>query len=159
MFKQIKRYPELADPQLRPRFSGIPTFFRCPAAESLADVDIGVIGVPFDGGVTHRTGARHGPREVRVQSSLIRRINQATGVAPFDLARVADLGDAWIEAPFALEGALDEIRDFLGNVHAGGVVPLSVGGGSFHLPAHPARHRQGRPGRHGAYRCPLRHRG
>ena len=108
MIKKINRYPELADPQLRPRYTGIPTFFRRPFVETLTDVDIGVIGVPFDGGVTHRTGARHGPREMRNASSLIRRINQATGVAPFDLVRVADLGDAWIEAPYELEGALAE---------------------------------------------------
>jgi guanidinopropionase len=128
LIKHIKRYPELADPQLRPRYTGIPTFFRRPFVETLEGVDIGVIGVPFDGGVTHRTGARHGPREMRNASSLIRRINQATGVAPFDLVRVADIGDAWIEAPYELEGALAEITAFLASVHAAGVTPLSVGG-------------------------------
>jgi guanidinopropionase len=128
MIKIIQHYRELSDPQLRPRYTGIPTFFRCRHAEALDGVEIGVIGVPFDGGVTHRTGARHGPREIRNASSLIRRINQATGVAPFDLARVADLGDAWIEKPFELEGALREITDFLETVKAADVTPLSVGG-------------------------------
>ncbi|MDE0941106.1 MAG: agmatinase [Alphaproteobacteria bacterium] len=92
------------------------------------DVDIGMIGVPFDGGVTNRPGARHGPREIRNQSSLIRRINQATGICPYDLARVADLGDAWIEKPFELEGALDEIAAFYAKVHGRGIIPLSAGG-------------------------------
>jgi len=96
MIKKIESYPELADPQLRPRYSGIPTFFRTPHTTGLAGVDIGLVGVPFDGGVTNRTGARHGPRDIRNHSSLVRKINQATGVAPFDLVRVADLGDAWI---------------------------------------------------------------
>ena len=128
MVKKIKSYPELADPQLRPRYSGIPTFFRLPHTEQIGEVDIGIIGVPFDGGVTNRPGARHGPREVRNQSSLIRRINQATGAAPFDLVRVADLGDAWIERPFELEGAHAEINAFFATVHAAGVTPLSVGG-------------------------------
>jgi len=128
MVKKIVSYPELADPQLRPRYSGIPTFFRVPHVEQLDEVDIGIIGVPFDGGVTNRTGARHGPREIRNQSSLIRRINQATGAAPFDLVRVADLGDAWIERPFELEGAHAEINAFFATVHAAGVTPLSVGG-------------------------------
>lgn len=128
MIKSISLYPELADPQLRPRYSGIPTFFRLPHTETLAEVDIGVIGVPFDGGVTHRTGARHGPREMRNQSSLVRKVNQATGVAPFDLVRCADLGDAWIEKPYELTGALEEIRAFFATVVAGGVTPLSVGG-------------------------------
>jgi guanidinopropionase len=128
MIKSIELYPELADPQLRPRYTGIPTFFRLPYAESLAGVDIGVVGVPFDGGVTHRTGARHGPREMRNQSSLVRKVNQATGIAPFDMVRCADLGDAWIEKPYELVGALAEIQAFLETVVAGGVTPLSVGG-------------------------------
>ena len=50
--KRPTRYEDLSDPQARPRYTGIPTFFRTPHTESLADVDIGVIGVPFDGGVT-----------------------------------------------------------------------------------------------------------
>jgi guanidinopropionase len=128
MIKSPVQYPELADPQLRPRYTGIPTFFRTPPVADLSEADIGLIGVPFDGGVTNRTGARHGPREMRVQSSMIRKFNPATGVGPFEIVRVADLGDAWIERPFALEGALDEIRDFFAKVHAAGVMPLSVGG-------------------------------
>jgi guanidinopropionase len=128
MIKKIESYPELVDPQLRPRYSGIPTFFRTPYTTELAEVDIGLVGVPFDGGVTNRTGARHGPRDIRNQSSLIRKINQATGVAPFDLVRVADLGDAWIERPFELQGALGEITGFFAAVHSAGVTPLSIGG-------------------------------
>ncbi len=99
MVKRIESYPELADPQLQPRYSGIPTFFRLPHTIELAQVDIGLVGVPFDGGVTNRPGARHGPRDIRNQSSLIRKINQATGVAPFDLVRVADLGGARSPVP------------------------------------------------------------
>jgi len=128
MMKKIGSYPELADPQLQPRYSGIATFFRLPHSVRLDEVDIGLVGVPFDGGVTNRPGARHGPRDIRNQSSLIRKINQATGVAPFDLVRVADLGDAWIERPFELQGALAEITAFFATVHAAGVTPLSVGG-------------------------------
>ena len=43
----------------QPRHTGIASFFRCPIAPGLEDIDIGLIGVPFDGGVTHRSGARH----------------------------------------------------------------------------------------------------
>lgn len=126
--KRLARYPELADPQKQPRYTGIASFFRTPATQDLGDADIGIIGVPFDGGVTNRPGARLGPRAVREQSSLLRRVNGATGIAPFDLARVRDLGDCWIESPYALEGALDEIAAFYCTVCAAGVVPLSVGG-------------------------------
>src|SRR6478736_9687208 len=144
MIKKIESYPELADPQLRPRYSGIPTFFRLPHTELLDHIDIGLVGVPFDGGVTNRPGARHGPRDIRSQSSLIRKINQATGVAPFDLVRVADLGDAWIEQPFELQGALAEITAFFATVHAAGVTPVSVGGDhSISLPILRAIAREG----------------
>ncbi len=126
--KQPVRYGDMADPQLQPRFSGIPTFFRAPYEQDLEQVDIGVIGVPFDGGVTNRPGTRHGPRELRNQSSLARRINTATGVQPFGLCRVRDLGDCWIEQPYELVGALGEIEAFYRRVVTAGVVPLSAGG-------------------------------
>lgn len=128
MIKDIQLYPEMANPQLRPRYSGLASFFRTPLVDQLDGVDIGVIGVPFDGGVTNRTGARHGPRAVREQTTLVRRYNQASGVGPFDLARVADLGDAWLEQPYELTGALNEIQAFYEKVHQSRVVPLSVGG-------------------------------
>ncbi len=128
MIKHPARYPDLADPQARPRYTGISTFFRAPTTEDLAAADIGIIGVPFDGGVTNRSGARHGPRAVREQSSLLRRYNGVTGVKPFEIARVRDLGDCWIEQPFELKGALGEIEAFLATVVAANVIPLSVGG-------------------------------
>ncbi len=126
--KRIKQYHDLSDPQAQPRYTGISTFFRTPYTQDLSEVDIGIIGVPFDGGVTNRSGARHGPRAVRDQSSMLRRMNGATGVRPFESARVRDLGDAWIERPFELTEALDEITAFYATVSAAGVVPLSVGG-------------------------------
>jgi guanidinopropionase len=116
------------DTMTKPRYTGIPTFMRAPYAEDWSKVDIGMIGVPYDGGVTNRPGARHGPREVRNSSSLMRRINQSSGICPYDLLRIADLGDAVIERPFNLEQAHDEIGNYFEKVHAAGVIPLSVGG-------------------------------
>ena len=121
-------YPEFQDPMLRPRYTGLPTFMRAPYAESFKDVDIGLVGIPFDGGVTNRPGARHGPREIRNQSSLMRKANQATRIDPYALARIVDLGDAWVEKPFHLESALDEIAAFYKALHANGIVPVSAGG-------------------------------
>jgi len=126
--KTLKRYHDLADPQAQPRFTGIATFFRAPFAQDPEEAEIGLFGVPFDGGVTNRSGTRHGPREVRNQSSLLRRINAATGIAPFASCRVRDLGDAWIEEPYALETALAEIEAFARRVGEAGVTPLAVGG-------------------------------
>src|SRR5580692_2593375 len=128
MTKRPTRYEDLNDPQARPRHTGIASFFRAPIADDPADADIALIGVPFDGGVTHRSGARHGPRAVREQSALSRRINGATGVAPFAAARVRDLGDCSLEFPFDLKGALEEIAAYYHEVHTAGAVPVSVGG-------------------------------
>ena len=126
--KPAQNYPAMNDPQKQPRFVGIPTFFRAPHTTDLADCDIGLIGVPFDGGVTNRAGARHGPREVRNQSSLLRPVNTATDQQPFSHLRIRDLGDCWIERPYELSGALAEIEAFYHQVVGAGVTPVSVGG-------------------------------
>ncbi|MEO0820447.1 MAG: agmatinase [Pseudomonadota bacterium] len=118
------------DPQQRPRYTGLASFFRLPYREDFeADPpEIGLVGVPYDGGVTNRPGPRHAPREVRNQSSLLRRINQATGASPFAAARVADIGDAWIRRPFELAGAHAEIEADFKRIHAAGIRPLTCGG-------------------------------
>ena len=121
-------YEEFNDPIQHPRYTGIPTFMRAPQAEQWSDVELGLIGVPFDGGVTNRTGARHGPREIRNQSSLMRRKNQSSGICPYDCCRIADLGDAWVQKPFHLEESLDEIENFYRAVHEQNIVPVSAGG-------------------------------
>ncbi|MBV9251187.1 MAG: agmatinase [Acetobacteraceae bacterium] len=128
MLKQPSKYRDFTDPQARPRYTGIATFFRTPYTQALAEADIGIIGVPFDAGVTNRSGTRHGPRAVREQSTLLRRINTATGITPFASARVRDLGDCWIEHPYELQGALEEIAAFYHAIVDAGVTPLSVGG-------------------------------
>lgn len=118
------------DPRQRPRFTGLATFFRMPYVEEFesSGLDIGVCGIPYDGGVTNRPGPRHGPREVRNQSSLIRGFNQATGAAPFESAKVADIGDAWIEKPFELVGAHNEIQSYFERIKSAGIRPLTCGG-------------------------------
>ena len=63
------------DAALVPRFAGVPSFMRLPLITDPSLVDVALVGVPFDGGTTNRPGARHGPREIRNQSSLMRRIN------------------------------------------------------------------------------------
>ncbi len=109
-----------------PRFAGIATFMRLPQAEPY-EVDIALIGVPFDGGVTNRTGTRHGPRELRNQSSLMRRVHHVTDISPYDLARVGDCGDVPVD-PLDLMKSLDQITAFYRGVNAAGAVPLSAGG-------------------------------
>jgi guanidinopropionase len=110
-----------------PRFSGIATFMRLPYAADPAAVDIGLIGVPWDGGTTNRPGARHGPRAIRDQSSLIRRIHPVTRTGPYQHAKVADLGDVPVN-PCDIADTLAHIEQFFARVKAAGAVPLSAGG-------------------------------
>ncbi len=78
--------------------------------------------------MTNRAGARHGPREMRNASSLMRMFNVSTGVAPYDIAKIADVGDVPIDHLFNLDEAIEHIADYYTRVHAAGVIPLSAGG-------------------------------
>ncbi len=110
-----------------PRFAGVPSFMRLPVENDYSKLDIALIGVPWDGGTTNRAGARHGPREIRNMSSLIRRINHASGLAPFELCRIADAGDTPVN-PINLMDTLNRVHGFYKDVIEAGVVPLSAGG-------------------------------
>jgi guanidinopropionase len=114
-----------------PRFAGIPTFMRLPHVpfghERFGEVQIGLIGAPWDGGTTNRPGPRHGPRQLRDVSTLIRAQNGATWVAPFEIARCADLGDVAIN-PGDLMDSLARMEAFYDKVVAAGVLPLTAGG-------------------------------
>ena len=116
------------DPMYEPRYQEIATFMRAPYRPDLADVDVALYGVAYDGGVTNRPGARHGPREIRNQSSLMRAINHATGVNPFELARVADIGDVRFSQVYDNAAVNDDIEAFVRRVVAAGALPLAAGG-------------------------------
>ncbi|MFQ5855082.1 MAG: agmatinase [Anaerolineae bacterium] len=115
-------------PMSAPRYTGVATFMRTPLVYDPSRLDIAFIGVPFDGGVENRPGQRHGPREIRNMSSLVRAIHHVTRVNPYELCRVADMGDVPIANAFHLEVSHAGITEFYCKVHAAGVVPLSAGG-------------------------------
>ncbi|MBX4910860.1 agmatinase [Rhizobium bangladeshense] len=110
-----------------PRFAGHSTFMRLPAVPSAAGLDIALIGIPWDGGTTNRAGARHGPREVRNYSSLMRRAHHVSGIEPFSVANVADIGDVSVN-PIDLLDGLQRIQAGIAAVVKEGAIPLSVGG-------------------------------
>lgn len=116
------------DPSSAPRFTEIATFMRCPLAASPDNVDIALIGVPYDGGVTNRPGARHGPREIRNSSSLMRAIHHVTRFNPFEACRVADLGDVRLSSMYDPAIVAAEIESFYSAVVDAGALPLSAGG-------------------------------
>ncbi len=114
-----------------PRFAGVPTFMRLPfvAPDStrLNDVEIGLAGVPFDAGTTNRPGARHGPRQLRDLSTMIRHMHPHTGVNPFALCRCADMGDVAVN-PTDVMDTLDRITAFFDVLKRARVAPMSAGG-------------------------------
>ena len=110
-----------------PRFAGLATMMRLPAASSAQGLDAAFIGVPLDIGTSNRAGARFGPRQIRAESALLRPYNMATGAAPFDTLQVADLGDVPINT-YSLEKSLAIIGSFYDEVLAHGCKPLTLGG-------------------------------
>ena len=112
-----------------PRFAGVPTFMRLPHldVDRADEVDIGLIGVPWDGGTTNRPGARHGPRQMRDASTLMRNVHHVTGIRPYESANCADLGDTPVN-PVDLIDTLDRVEAFFTQVHAKGILPLTAGG-------------------------------
>lgn len=116
------------DPMYEPRYQEIATFMRAPYRPDLDGVDIALYGVPYDGGVTNRPGARHGPREIRNQSSLMRAINHATGVNPYELCAVADVGDVRFDRVYDNAAVVDDIEAFVRRIVAAGATPLAAGG-------------------------------
>jgi guanidinopropionase len=111
-----------------PRYSGIATFMRTPLVRDPSKLDIALIGVPYDGGVENRPGQRHGPREIRNMSSLMRSVHHVTRANPYELCRVADMGDVPIPDAFQVEASHANITQFYREIHAAGIVPLSAGG-------------------------------
>jgi guanidinopropionase len=100
---------------------------RLPLIADPSAVDIAIFGIPWDGGTTNRPGPRHGPRQVREMSALIRRVHGVTKVSPYDLCRVADLGDAPTN-PIDLQRSLETICIFVRSIVSAGAMPLAIGG-------------------------------
>ncbi len=114
-----------------PRFAGVATFMRLPHVgpdhPRLGEVEIGIVGLPFDGAVSNRPGARHGPRALRDASTMLRAQNGATGVRPFDAVACADLGDVGPN-PVDVMDTLERFEAFYAGIAARGIRPLTAGG-------------------------------
>ena len=121
-----------ADSLASPRFTGPPTFARLPLVSEVAAlepgaVDLAVVGVPFDTGVTYRVGGRFGPNAIRAASVMLRPYNPHLAINPFALLSCVDAGDVAI-VPGATERSYARIEAALTPLVAAGVVPLLLGG-------------------------------
>src|SRR5438132_13485220 len=107
------KFPEPLSGMVMPRFGEVATFMRLPIERDPAKLDIAIVGVPWDGGTTNRPGARHGPREIRNMSTLMRRVHHARLVAPYELCPVGEHGGA-PGNPVDLDDLLKRLAAFSG---------------------------------------------
>jgi len=110
-----------------PRFAGIPTFLRLPSHDEPRDVDVMIVGAPFDGGTTYRPGARFGPRGVRMASALTRGFHPSQGLDLFEHLRCADGGDVSC-VPMSIERSLAAIEARVTGIVEAGTLPVVIGG-------------------------------
>src|ERR1700730_17822768 len=114
-------------------FSGPATFLGAPfrpdalSLPGFGGLDVALIGVPMDLGVTNRAGARLGPRAVRAVER-IGPYHHVLKVVPLAECRAADIGDVPLRSRFSLESCIDDIAAFYARIEAAGIRPLSVGG-------------------------------
>lgn len=129
-----------------PRFSALKTFFRLPHVTVDADYDVGIVGLPFDGGVSYRPGARFAPSRVREISALGRVFHMGRMESFTKKIKVADIGDC-PTVPISLEKTYERIQAFYGDVLARGKRLITVGGDhSTTLPIlREMRRKHGRP--------------
>ena len=113
---------------MAPRFREVATFMRTPFVEDFSSIDIGLVGVPFDGAVTNRPGARHGPRQVRDMSSMMRTTHHVFKINPYDICRIGDVGDVPLTNMYDLPTVNNQITSFYNELVGESVFPLSVGG-------------------------------
>ena len=111
-----------------PRYMHVPTFMRTPLIEDPTELDIALVGVPYDGAVTNRPGTRHGPREMRNASSNMRAIHHVSRINPYELCHVGDVGDVPFINVYDIEAAHRDITNFFALFCEKGVVPLTAGG-------------------------------
>jgi agmatinase len=110
-----------------PRVTGIRSFARLPHTHDLEGVDVAVVGAPFDNATSFRPGARFGPEAIRSASVLLRNYHPSLDVEVFSALSVCDWGDAPI-IPTSTQRSMEAIADSVGQVLAGGALPICLGG-------------------------------
>lgn len=109
------------------RFSDVATFLRTQRVEMDEEIDIGLVGVPFDIGLNYRGGPREAPAAVRQASRIIRKVHPTSGIAPYTLCNIADLGDAPVN-PLNKDQSIETIEKFFADLTALSIRPITIGG-------------------------------
>ncbi len=115
------------DATVVPRFADVATFMRTRRIDPNPDIDIGLVGVPFDIGLNYRSGPREAPQAVRQASRLIRRVNPTTNIDPYLLCNIADIGDAPVN-PIDFHKSIEQIEAFFTQLMSLNIRPVAIGG-------------------------------
>ena len=110
-----------------PRFAGPATFALLPRVDEVEKLDVAILGVPFDSGVSYRPGARFGTAHVRQSSRLLRPYHPTLDVSPFAAQQVADAGDVPVN-PFDIEEALGTVEAAAKALSDTGAKIVTIGG-------------------------------
>ena len=110
-----------------PRFCNMGTFMRLPRAEEAKDLDVAILGVPFDTGSSFSTGSTFGPNGIRKISAMIKPNNVIMGVNIMDTLKAADLGDVPI-IPGYIRESYEAIEKSVSEVLKDNATPLVLGG-------------------------------
>lgn len=108
-------------------YAGVQTFLDMPHQPELKEIDIALIGVPFDQGVYNRAGARLGPKAIR-NVSMFGSFNHNNKISPAALCRIADVGDVPVQHRYHLDEGLGDIEQYFHKVMDLGITPLTAGG-------------------------------
>ena len=124
-------------------FMGISSFMRLPVTRDLKNVDVAVMGVPFDSGTSYRSGTRFGPRKLRETSLMIWGHNSTLNVSPLKKLNVVDYGDVSV-IPTSIEHTMTAITKMADEIIETGTKLITLGGDhSIALPllrAHAKKH-------------------
>jgi agmatinase len=124
-----RRIPTFSRGEL-PHFAGINTFLKAPYVEDVrrcGEYDVAVLGAPFDGGTTYRSGTRFGPQGIRKISALYGPYSFELGVDLRESITIADLGDIFT-IPGNIEKTFDQISKAVSHVYESGAFPVVLGG-------------------------------
>ncbi len=110
-------------------YAGIPSFNLYPVTQDLDGVDIAIMGVPFDSGVTNRPGARSGPRAIRNCSQLTNCFSYPWDYKISKTAKIIDYGDVgYYVGANTTKFMLDETYTHAKRILSSGAKLLTLGG-------------------------------
>jgi arginase family enzyme len=131
----LKRMAAEQAPVFADVYAGEMTFFNAPRRSNLDEVDLALVGIPFEASAPVRAGTRLGPRSFREWSKVRGPVHDVWKTIPFELLSLADVGDIPFESPHNVPHCVETIRRTFAEFRRRGITPYSVGG--VHTMTHP----------------------